>query len=152
MDRLSYGPYLYALEPDVLAVLTMHGELHKSWLWLHAIGLEPVVRHLVSIQHHQQMLLSKPSVLLDGFSVLLLLAMPLCHVHCLMSCQAAKWFVIFSLWLPPFWFGCLVRLCFDAGVMGAALTDDQSGTAKLTRVAVAVGKVLFADSAVGCQQ
>lgn len=26
MDRLSYGAYLYALEPDVLAVLTMHGE------------------------------------------------------------------------------------------------------------------------------
>lgn len=25
-DRLSYGPYLYALSPDVLAVLTMHGE------------------------------------------------------------------------------------------------------------------------------
>ena len=38
MDRLSYGPYLYALEPDVLAVLTMHGELHKPWLWLHANG------------------------------------------------------------------------------------------------------------------
>ena len=27
MDRLSYGAYLYALEPDVLAVLTMHGEI-----------------------------------------------------------------------------------------------------------------------------
>ncbi|KAL3133849.1 hypothetical protein ABBQ32_008318 [Trebouxia sp. C0010 RCD-2024] len=27
MDRLSYGPYLYALSPDVLAVLTMHGVL-----------------------------------------------------------------------------------------------------------------------------
>lgn len=27
MDRLSYGAYLYALEPDVLAVLTMHGVL-----------------------------------------------------------------------------------------------------------------------------
>lgn len=26
MDRLSYGPYLYALSPDVLAVLTMHGK------------------------------------------------------------------------------------------------------------------------------
>ena len=25
-DRLSYGPYLYALSPDVLAVLTMHGK------------------------------------------------------------------------------------------------------------------------------
>ena len=26
IDRVSYGPYLYALSPDVLAVLTMHGE------------------------------------------------------------------------------------------------------------------------------
>ena len=26
IDRMSYGPYLYALSPDVLAVLTMHGE------------------------------------------------------------------------------------------------------------------------------
>ena len=30
MDRLSYGAYLYALEPDVLAVLTMHGEISST--------------------------------------------------------------------------------------------------------------------------
>ena len=67
MDRLSYGPYLYALEPDVLAVLTMHGELHKSWLRLHAIGIEPLMRRVSKTRLHQQMLLSKPSVLSDGF-------------------------------------------------------------------------------------
>lgn len=24
-DRIAYGPYLYALEPDILATLTIHG-------------------------------------------------------------------------------------------------------------------------------
>ena len=26
IDRKAYGPYIYALEPDILATLTMHGE------------------------------------------------------------------------------------------------------------------------------
>jgi len=34
-DRMSYGAYLYALEPDVLAVLTMHGEC------LHDLTISP---------------------------------------------------------------------------------------------------------------
>ena len=35
VDRVSYGPYLYALTPDVLAVLTMHGELAANPLLCH---------------------------------------------------------------------------------------------------------------------
>ena len=28
IDRKAYGPYIYALEPDILATLTMHGEAY----------------------------------------------------------------------------------------------------------------------------
>lgn len=29
-DRTAYGPYLYELEPEDLAVMTMHGEILLS--------------------------------------------------------------------------------------------------------------------------
>ena len=111
MDRLSYGPYLYALSPDVLAVLTMHGESIATQR-LTALSL---IVNVLGIYLHQ-------------------CVRTLCFCKCIPT-----WLISLSNLGHPI--HCVQVPVGAAGVLGSMLSDDEAGRVKLTRLAMSVGKV-----------
>ena len=137
VDRSSYGPYLYALDPSVLAVLTMHGRLCYAHASSYKQCMSAICTSTAAILAEIGMfaLCSQPVQIGDQLpSSLRLKLLHDQHIYCVQVHTVTEEV-----------HGCLMAsqdMCCDcAGALGILLTDDEAGRVKLVRVAMSIGKV-----------